>query len=324
MSARDSVFQVIRENGRTYHSFAAGSYLLPNDSPEMERLILTHHIIYALLGKRLYLAPLQNPREIRDIGTGAGTWVIEMAKKFPGAHVQGSDISPMQTECDLPNVHWIIEDASQPDWGSRRYDFIHTSMLFGAFTDFRQIIQRAYDYLQPGGWFESKEAYTSVFCDDGTLDRETNAFVDYTRRLDEAMMHIGKPIRIANKLKKWYQEAGFVDVHEEVFKIPINGWPKDPRFKFIGRFWKDSLMQGLQGIVLAPFVRVLGWSMDELEVYLVPVRQAIQDRNVHAYHKFYVVWGRKPTVQEMNARNAAQSTSQAPPSSHGGSHYSAS
>jgi hypothetical protein len=46
---------------------------------------------------------------------------------------------------------------------------------------------------------------------------------------------------------------------------------------------------------------------------LVPVRQAISDHSVHAYNKFYVVWGRKPypneQVQPPNSETPASSIS---------------
>jgi hypothetical protein len=210
-----------------------------------------------------------------------------MAGKYPHAQVYGSDLSPPRTESTLPNLEWVIEDATLDTWGPNRYDFIHTRVLMGCFEDFRDIINKSYDYLHPGGWMESQEVYPHIFADDGSLDKETNPFHKYMLNLDEAAMAAGKPLRIANKLKTWYKQAGFVDVHEEVFKIPINDWPKDARWKFTGRFWRDSLIAGLQGFCLALFTRVLGWSKDEVEVYLVPVRQAIQDRRVHAYHKLY-------------------------------------
>lgn len=125
-------------------------------------------------------------------------------------------------------------------------------------------------------------------CDDGTLDKETHALYNYNLKLDEACMEAGKPLRIANKLKRWYQEAGFVDVHEEVFKLPINSWPKDPQFKLIGRFWAQCITSGLQGFSLHLFTRFLGWTKEEIEVYLAPVRQSVQDRSVHGYNKLYV------------------------------------
>jgi hypothetical protein len=46
---------------------------------------------------------------------------------------------------------------------------------------------------------------------------------------------------------------------------------------------------------------------------LVPVRQAISDQTVHAYVKFYVVYGRKPYPDEVIAQTGASSSSQAEP-----------
>lgn len=133
--------------------------MLTTSEPELERLDIQHHVLFTLLGRREHLAPLENPREILDIGTGNGSWAIQMAEKYPKARVYGSDISPTQDECYLPNLHWLVEDAGKPDWGSKRYDYIHTRVLMGCFEDFREIIKTSYDYLQPGGWLESQEVY---------------------------------------------------------------------------------------------------------------------------------------------------------------------
>jgi hypothetical protein len=157
-------------------------------------------------------------------------------------------------------------------------------MMLGSFEDFREVIKRSYRYLEPGGWIESQEMYPTVYCDDGTMPQD-HPFCEWTRTQDEAAMKLGRPLRIGNKLKKWYKDAGFVDVHEEVFKMPINQWPKDPQYKLLGRFWGMMLLDGLQAFSLALFTRAFGWTKEELEVYLVPVRRAIADRNVHAYHK---------------------------------------
>ena len=131
---------------------------------------------------------------------------------------------------------------------------------------------------------ESQEFYPTLCCDDGTM-AESYPFQQWTRTQDVAAMNLDRPLRIANKLKRWYEEAGFVDVHEEIFKLPINSWPKDPQFKMLGRFSESSLLQGLQGFSLAWFHRGLGWTKEEIEVYLVQVRKAISDRSIHAYHK---------------------------------------
>ena len=56
---------------------------------------------------------------------------------------------------------------------------------------------------------------------------------------------------------------------------------------------------------------------DSKKVYLVNVRRAISDRKVHAYHRVFVVWGRKPfdgeVVAEAQAKLAETSPNAAPP-----------
>ncbi|KAF4537576.1 Tam domain methyltransferase protein [Lasiodiplodia theobromae] len=285
-SVRESIFDYIKENGRTYHRYASGSYLFPNDEPESERLDLQYELLKVLFGMRDYFAPLHDPRKILDIGTGTGKWAIEMASQFPNADITGTDLSPIQPEWVPENVQFVIDDAQEDDWLLKpdSYDYIHTRVLLGCFEDFREIVRKSYKYLKPGAWMESQEFYSTLYCDDGTMAPDY-PFAEWTRTHDAAAMNLGRPLRIANKMKRWYEEQGFVDVREEVFKLPINPWPKDPQMKMLGRFSENSLLEGIQAFSLAWFHRGLGWTKDEIEVYLVQVRKAISDRNVHAYHK---------------------------------------
>ena len=64
---------------------------------ELERLDLQHELYLALLDGRLYLAPIDDPQKILDIGTGTGVWATDMAERFPKAEVIGTDLSPVQT-----------------------------------------------------------------------------------------------------------------------------------------------------------------------------------------------------------------------------------
>jgi hypothetical protein len=55
---------------------------------------------------------------------------------------------------------------------------------------------------------------------------------------------------------------------------------------------------------------------DSKKVYLVNVRRAISDRKVHAYHRVFVVWGRKPfdgEVVVLGQTKLAETTLNAPP-----------
>ena len=155
-------------------------------------------------------------------------------------------------------------------------------MSLGIFNDFREIIQKSYNNLRPGGWMESQEWFSKLQCADDMP--EDYPLKEWSELADKAAHKLGRPLRIADKLKRWYKEAGFVDVHEEVFAIPANQWPKSDREKMLGKYCSWNLMLGLQGWSLEYFVTGLGWTPAEVEVYLAHVRNSIVDENVHAYY----------------------------------------
>ncbi|KAI9743977.1 MAG: hypothetical protein M1818_002711 [Claussenomyces sp. TS43310] len=275
-------------------------YLFPNDASELERLDYQYMVLAHAFDQKLHFAPLSNPQSILDIGTGTGIWATEMGDQYPAAQIEATDLSPIQPSSVPENVQFLIDDAEQDDWcaPSDHYDYIHTRMMLGSFQDFRTIIAKAFHHTRPGGWMESQDLMPTVYCDDGTMP-DTWPLLDWAHNMDAASMREpARPLRIANRLKKWYLQAGFVDVQERIIRLPINDWPKDPDLKLRGMYWAENLMQGLSGLSLAYFSRVLMWSPEEIQVYLVSVRKAITDRRVHAYQNFYVVWGRKPRADE--------------------------
>ncbi|KAF4630891.1 hypothetical protein G7Y89_g7243 [Cudoniella acicularis] len=298
VSVTGDVWRFEKENGRTYHGYRAGVYYYPNDSSEAERLEYQSCVIDFALHGALHLAPLSDPITILDIGTGTGAWAIQMGDLYPNATIEATDLSPIQPTNVPDNVQFIIDDAAEEDWAvpENHYDYIHTRVMMGCFEDFREIIRRGFKYTKPGGWMESLECMHPPYCDDGTMPDDW-PFKEWTKTMDEAAMNAGRPLRIATRLKKWYTEVGFEDVHERVIKIPINRWPRDPHLKQLGTYWAENLLAGLQGFTLALFSRI----------YLVKVRKSITDPNVHAYTKVYTVWGRKPDPSKPSTNSANKS-----------------
>jgi ubiquinone/menaquinone biosynthesis C-methylase UbiE len=65
-----------------------------------------------LLDGKLHLAPIENPQNVLDVGTGTGIWAVEfgnlellckeqhqltqLANQYPSAKVTGTDLSPIQ------------------------------------------------------------------------------------------------------------------------------------------------------------------------------------------------------------------------------------
>jgi methylase of polypeptide subunit release factors len=72
-SVRDYSF----EHGRRYHKFREGTYQFPNDESEQAREDMKHAMVVNLCGGLLHYAPLHNPQNIIDIGTGTGIWAID-------------------------------------------------------------------------------------------------------------------------------------------------------------------------------------------------------------------------------------------------------
>ena len=96
------------ENGRRYHAFKDGSYVMPNDESELDRLDLTHNMLKIAMGMKLYNAPIGTaPKRILDIGTGTGIWAIEVADELPDAEIIGTDLSPNQPS-------WSVHPYSLP------------------------------------------------------------------------------------------------------------------------------------------------------------------------------------------------------------------
>lgn len=145
----------------------------------------------------------------------------------------------------------------------------------------------------------------------------------WAAEMNAAAEAIQRPLSQSDKVKRWYDEVGFVDVREKVYKVPMNGWAKDPRYKALGKLWETNFLGGLSGFTLSLFTQVLGRKREEVEVsgplmfcrlvprgacvltlfrvqvQLVDVRKETSNPYVHSYMKIHVIYGRKPYPHEM-------------------------
>ncbi|KAJ5817017.1 hypothetical protein N7447_009250 [Penicillium robsamsonii] len=285
------------ENGRRYHSYRQGHYVLPNDEPEQDRQDLLHHVRNLVLNGRLFRAPLDNhiPR-VLDIGTGTGIWAIDFAESFPSTEVTGTDLSPIQPSWVPPNLHFVVDDAESP-WlysPSQPFDFIHARDLGGAIADWPRLMRQSYEHLRPGGWIELQEFEVMLKSDDDSMCLAP-ALCEFLERLTQASEAFHRPMNIAEGHWQRLVEAGFEDVRDEVYKVPSSVWARDPVQKEIGRYNQCSLLMAVESYSLALFTRVLGWSNNDTQVFLAGVRRDIKNPAVHTYCKLHVVYGRKPS-----------------------------
>ncbi|EAW13655.1 class I SAM-dependent methyltransferase [Aspergillus clavatus NRRL 1] len=281
-------------NGRRYHSYHEGEYVLPNDEQEQDRLDLSHHIYRILLKGELHAAPIKTPRRVLDIGTGTGIWAIDFADEHPESEVIGNDLSPIQPSWIPPNCRFEIDDFELPWSYSQPFDYIHGRELEGAIRDHDTLFRQAFENLRPGGWLEMSSMEVNSYSDDGT-HLKAKSLIEGIKNMHLASKKHGKDMTTMSTWKDKMEKAGFVNVREDIYKLPQSPWAKDPKLKELGRYHQINMFEAVGPYSFALFTRYLGWSRAEIEVLVAGMRQELRDyQNFHLYTKVHVIYGQRP------------------------------
>jgi len=139
-----------------------------------------------------------------------------------------------------------------------------------------------YRHCKPGGYFEIQELDPRLGSDDGSVAKSQMHLL-YTTKIIEAAERYGKPVPVHSEYRQWIEDAGFVDIKEYFFKIPVNTWPKNKQLKEVGKYQLINYTEGYEGIGIGLFTRMLGWQPTEFQVLLARLRQELKDRTIHAY-----------------------------------------
>ncbi|KAF2013866.1 S-adenosyl-L-methionine-dependent methyltransferase [Aaosphaeria arxii CBS 175.79] len=296
------------ENGRRYHAFKSGSYPLPNDELELDRLNVVHHMLKKALDDRLFLAPVaaDTIHRVLDLGTGTGIWTVEMADKYPQAEFLGNDLSPLQPAWVPPNVRFEVDDIESGWAYSGPFDYIFCRALACAVGDWPKLVRQAYANVRPGGWAEFQDFDMSFYSEDDSYSNESDT-AKFMRLLREATRGAGagKEASPGPRLEQWVRDAGFENIVHQKIKLPLGPWPKDTRQKEVGLFNLSQTLDGLEAFSMRLFTSVLKWEPLEVEVLCAKVRKELKTKDAHRIQDFHVVYGRRPT-------RASSSTSSSP------------
>ncbi|CAN9207857.1 unnamed protein product [Alternaria alternata] len=283
------------ENGRRYHKYREGEndYWGPNDEVQNDQLDIAHHMFLILLDQKLHLAPIKDPKRVLDLGCGTGIWCMDMADEYPGAEILGVDLSPIQPQFTPPNCKFEIDDVTLPWTYSQSFDFINIRSLYGSIGDWPALYTQCYNNLESGGYLHELEMSIQFKSDDGTLTKD-HVLSTWSDLFHEASERFGKSFYEVWNLSTYIRNAGFVDVEERVYKVPVNGWPADPHMKELGRWNLLHITQGAEGWGLYLLTKVMGWSVQEAQIFFAKFRAGVKERKVHAYFEVVVIHARKP------------------------------
>ncbi|KAK4160325.1 Demethylmenaquinone methyltransferase [Cladorrhinum sp. PSN259] len=299
-SLSSSILQYRELHGRTYHGeIGKGEAWAPNDEKMLESMDIHHHFCTLLLNGKLFLSPLtkETTKKVLDVGTGTGIWAIDFADQFPDAEVIGTDLSPIQPSWVPPNVKFEIDDANLLwTWHDNTFDYVHMRALFGAIIDWNDLYKQAFRVTKPGGYFEDHECSVNWQDEDPTAIPEDSPIGQWGKVYMEMGRKFGRTFRVIEDRvqEKAMREAGFVDIEIREFKCPVGGWPKDENLKQTGLFAKLALETDMEGYILYTWDAVLGWSTEQIRVYIAHCRRQLQDPNIRPWYLHRVVYGRKP------------------------------
>src|SRR5262249_48361631 len=80
-------------------------YLLPRHPGEIDRLDIQHYALRETMGAN-FLAPVESPLRLLDVGCGTGQWGFEACHQFPEALVLGLDLVAGKPDRP-PRYHWV-------------------------------------------------------------------------------------------------------------------------------------------------------------------------------------------------------------------------
>ncbi|RKP09146.1 S-adenosyl-L-methionine-dependent methyltransferase [Thamnocephalis sphaerospora] len=278
----ETVAKFTYAEGRRFHGTEDVPYFLPNDDEEADRLHAQHFMLRAVVGGN-YITPLNNPRRVIDVGTGPGTWIMDMAVEFPECDVLGVDITPMSESTVMPkNCRFGIMDVSKGlAFEDNAFDMVHDRFMSPAIkADYwaAHVVEMA-RVCKPGGVLELWETDAML------RNPGPNATVinDWFRRISSlGGIHMEKIWDLPEMLRA----AGLVVESEERYEVPM-GESMGPLGK-IG--WHDvsTVIRGVQPKLVAAFKL----TEEEINERIVALKPEVNERRCYWQMKVFVA--RKP------------------------------
>ncbi|KAI8049961.1 S-adenosyl-L-methionine-dependent methyltransferase [Syncephalis plumigaleata] len=201
-------------------------YILPQDEDFGDLMDSLHYVYQALVGRN-HTRIIRNPTRLLDIGTGTGTWLLEMANTFPDCQCVGIDnASIMPNNVVLSNCQFqsmnILNGLAFPD---NHFSYLHQRHMLAAIpTDhWRLHLTECYRVAAPNGWLELVETDYLIH-NPGEAADQLNALITTTAGF------LGWAIADYRTRLPWLMSSvGFSDVQPITHRLPLGDWAPHPR-----------------------------------------------------------------------------------------------
>ncbi|KAF9064233.1 S-adenosyl-L-methionine-dependent methyltransferase [Rhodocollybia butyracea] len=218
-------------------------YPLPTSSAGVERRRLDdmHYGIAGYL-KGLTYAPIRNPSQILELGSGTGAWASDAAATYPGAHVVAADMSPLPESLAVPpNMTYKQMNFLEPfPFRPETFDVVHMRFVMIHLPNPDSYISRLAALLRPGGWLLLEDVNHTLLDAKRPVGPGVQALY---RGYYEHMRRQGVDPGVGARLKTMLQTSKkFSEVNETVIPCYMN--PKsteNPELQNLGEILKYSI-----------------------------------------------------------------------------------
>ncbi len=266
-------------------------YVLPRDIDEMNRLDFQHYVLRQAFGGN-FLAPIEHPRAILDVGTGTGRWAREVATVFPSANLIGLDLNPppmdeqaQASEDDLlpPNYAFVPGNILEGlPFADASFDFVHMRLLVLALPHDRWpfVVRELIRVTRPGGWVESVEVIA---------DERGGPAIDQIMSWVSAMLQRRSiDITDGSRVGALLHENGLVNVYSRRDEVPIGVYGGR-----VGKLMAADILNGMQAL-RGPMESLGLTTATEFDRVFAEAKRAMESPRVRCVAPFYVAYGQRP------------------------------
>lgn len=296
-------------HGRTVNN-QNETYFLPADMEEHQRLDLQHKMYTMMLGSLYPAIPLVRwalrPRPDRrptilDVGTGSGSWAIDIAKEFPHCEVVGVDLVPPKIqESDVvpENCRFELDDANLGFVHYREsFDVVHARAVALGIRDFPAFIGELASTLRPGGVLLLGDGEMQLYDDQKQALPFIEPCVSATHRVFfaayNAMKARGSCTDSPSMTPSWLRNVEtLTDVGWHKVFIPIGPWMyANERERVLAEMLRSNTLAYISG--MKPLLLSEGYTAEAVEKMLADATNEVKEGKIHLHARWSFAWAMK-------------------------------